>query len=630
MPVRNGLGYVDHSAFGALGVNLAFGRRADGTIAHISEVERGLACGCVCPACEVPIVAHKRTRQHHFKHHRNSAGCTYGPETNAHYFAKRVLEREKWITVPARLVVEDGQTHIAHPARRMDFDAVVVEPRQGRIIPDLLVIKDGHRLFIEIFVTHRCDDAKIAYIRSLDTSAVEIDLSALRASLDDNEIAEGLLTTAPRAWLHNRLQESDRTKIRLAKARRLREEAAEADVAAKRVLAAIRNATVDPRLLDTDIETVNVLGRNHLVGHGANAAGCTVATAAWQALLLVDLVILPSREGQASFSFTADDGLAAMADYVIPELSERLPENVAARLQRMAPDLVLPVDAIEAYLQHLLEADVLEAGPSTYPRRYRVSSGEKTDLRRSIADYQARETREAEAERRLQAVLSRLSPDELATFDIIAWEATIPGIGKSLGAVCAKGDAWRDFSATLHEIEAMMRGGAPVRDFLGLPLARVRAEALEVIAAKREEDMRLAKEASDAARKERVDSMRALAQRRLREDADAWLNSPNVYGMTPLAAAAEALSLDRLRDEIHDLAEKRLERVRQQRVADDLRNRLRALAMQKFSHDERRANLFLNASQPALGGQSPLAYCRDEPTLGHCMHLMSQQARPRR
>lgn len=175
-----------------------------------------------------------------------------------------------------------------------------------------------------------------------------------------------------------------------------------------------------------------------------------------------------------------------------------------------------------------------------------------------------------------------------------------------------------------------MRGGAPVRDFLGLPLARVRAEALEVIAAKREEDMRLAKEASDAARKERVDSMRALAQRRLREDADAWLNSPNVYGMTPLAAAAEALSLDRLRDEIHDLAEKRLERVRQQRVADDLRNRLRALAMQKFSHDERRANLFLNASQPALGGQSPLAYCRDEPTLGHCMHLMSQQARPRR
>ncbi|HEV7690869.1 MAG TPA: hypothetical protein VGO52_08610 [Hyphomonadaceae bacterium] len=221
----NSFGYVDHSAFGALGVNLAFGRKLDGTVVHISEVERGLACGCVCPACGVELVAHKRIRQHHFKHHRSAANCKYGPETNAHYFAKQLLEKVKWITLPERTATVDGVSYLMQPATRFEFDEVLVEPRLGQIIPDLLAVAKGRTLLVEVYVTNRCDDEKIARIRNTGFSAIEVDLSAYRTSADDDAIAEGFLTKGPRAWLHNALADADTQKVQDDIAARKRAEA---------------------------------------------------------------------------------------------------------------------------------------------------------------------------------------------------------------------------------------------------------------------------------------------------------------------------------------------------------------------------------------------------------------------
>ncbi|RYG37355.1 MAG: hypothetical protein EON93_03745 [Burkholderiales bacterium] len=627
----NALGFVDHSEYGALGVNLAFGRRPDGSIVHVSEVDSGLACGCVCPACGIDIVAHKGKRQHHFKHYSNSAGCTYGPETNAHYFAKRLLEREKWSTVPARFADdEDGVRHEVQPARRMDFDDVTAERREGRIVPDLIVTKDGHRLFIEIFVTHRCDREKIAHIRRLDTSAVEVDLSGFRTSLDDSAIADGLLKTAPRTWLHNRLAESDRTKLRLAKAQRDRAADGQADRDARRILQAIREAKVDAQQFQTDIDTVALLGRSDLIGVGADTAGFLVSTAAWQAMLLMDFVILPSNEGAASFSFNQESAINHMTDCVIPDLRDPLPTKVEARLLKLAPTLTLPSRAVGAYIAHLIASEVLEPSHPLNSQIVRVASAEKTELRRRIADYQAREKREEQAERRLEIILSRVEPDDLAKFDLAAWKDNLPGFDLSLSSLCARGDEWRRFSASLHEIEAMVKSGQTVRDLLGLPLEGLRTASLEALARKREEDVQRAKEARLAARTERAEYMRNLAHREMREEAEGWLNRPNVFGMTPLEAAAEGLSIDRLRDEIHERGDQRRERARQMRIADEHRARLRAAAMPRFDHDERHANLFLNSTQPALGGQSAMAYCRDQATFEQCMSLMARQARPRR
>jgi hypothetical protein len=40
-------------------IKLPFGLNRSGVLAHISEVEKGKKCGCICPACKSPLIARK-------------------------------------------------------------------------------------------------------------------------------------------------------------------------------------------------------------------------------------------------------------------------------------------------------------------------------------------------------------------------------------------------------------------------------------------------------------------------------------------------------------------------------------------------------------------------------------------
>ena len=62
----------------------------DGAGISIEDADRGLKCGCVCPACGEPLVAKKGTKvMHHFAHHSGST-CEYGYETSLHLMAKDI------------------------------------------------------------------------------------------------------------------------------------------------------------------------------------------------------------------------------------------------------------------------------------------------------------------------------------------------------------------------------------------------------------------------------------------------------------------------------------------------------------------------------------------------------------
>ena len=67
---------------------IPFGMR-DGSLLHISQVERGLKCNCICPACNEPLVARKGKKTvHHFAHYRIN-NCS--PETALHQIGKRLI-----------------------------------------------------------------------------------------------------------------------------------------------------------------------------------------------------------------------------------------------------------------------------------------------------------------------------------------------------------------------------------------------------------------------------------------------------------------------------------------------------------------------------------------------------------
>ncbi|WHY77279.1 competence protein CoiA family protein [Neobacillus sp. WH10] len=56
----------------------------DGKLVHISDVEKGLKCECVCPACNHPLIARKGEKTaHHFAHY-NGSECAKSVETALH------------------------------------------------------------------------------------------------------------------------------------------------------------------------------------------------------------------------------------------------------------------------------------------------------------------------------------------------------------------------------------------------------------------------------------------------------------------------------------------------------------------------------------------------------------------
>ena len=62
----------------------------NGEIVHASQVERGLACGCVCVECGTRLVARRgpKTRPH-FAHHATAGDCD--GESLLHRLGKRIL-----------------------------------------------------------------------------------------------------------------------------------------------------------------------------------------------------------------------------------------------------------------------------------------------------------------------------------------------------------------------------------------------------------------------------------------------------------------------------------------------------------------------------------------------------------
>lgn len=184
---------------------LPFGVKA-GVLVDVSQVESGLACGCVCPSCGSSLIARKgRIKVHHFGHH-SGAECPTALETALHLAAKQVLDEQKKIAVPPVEVKFDSyRSHLLlFPARQVELDQVRLEARTGNVVPDVLALTSGRQLFIEIRVTHRVDEDKHEKIRQLGISAVEIDLSTHVRHFSLAGLAESLVReTAHKQWLFN-------------------------------------------------------------------------------------------------------------------------------------------------------------------------------------------------------------------------------------------------------------------------------------------------------------------------------------------------------------------------------------------------------------------------------------------
>lgn len=143
-------------------------------IVHINQVERGLACMCLCFECGESVVARKGDKnEHHFSHVSNKESCTISSESILHKFAKQVIIDEYAISLPA---LPDNENQ---DAQVWLFDQITAEQSMGRIRPDLVATINNEMIFIEVAVTSFINEDKLALIKQLGIKTVEIDLRDL-------------------------------------------------------------------------------------------------------------------------------------------------------------------------------------------------------------------------------------------------------------------------------------------------------------------------------------------------------------------------------------------------------------------------------------------------------------------
>lgn len=181
---------------------LPFGLR-DGVLLSPSDVERGAACGCVCPGCGEPLLAKKGEKVvHHFAH---AAGveCARGVETALHLAAKEAIAKAKRLWLPP-VSLSYGAAWVIAPGGDTEVDEVRTEVRMEGMIPDIVAVRHGHEFLIEVAVTHFVDEAKLERIRKRGLSTLEIDLSGLQRGVSVPEVSEFVVDGQQnKKWLFN-------------------------------------------------------------------------------------------------------------------------------------------------------------------------------------------------------------------------------------------------------------------------------------------------------------------------------------------------------------------------------------------------------------------------------------------
>lgn len=197
-------------------IKIPFGLNKSNVLVHISDVESGKKCGCICPACKSPLIASKkgRQRQEHFKH-AAVIECEGAFESAVHLAAKKIITERKQLTLSQYLISVSkkdsrgreytAQKTIVKHGTNINFDSVEEEVELQGMRADILAKKGAHQLIVEIFYRHKVDDQKREKITENNLSAIEINLSNLLPRDVQDWEAFWLYINDPQhiQWLHN-------------------------------------------------------------------------------------------------------------------------------------------------------------------------------------------------------------------------------------------------------------------------------------------------------------------------------------------------------------------------------------------------------------------------------------------
>lgn len=192
-----------------LDVKLLYGLKENELIS-IDEVESGLSCDCICPACKKQLIAKKgKVNVHHFAHYQ-TADCNGGLETALHLLSKDIIANQNTFSTPE--LYYPGTKYMIYPKMDIPIDNVRLEKKLGGIIPDIIIESKGKILIIEIVVNNDISWEKLRKIETQNIPTIAIYAKYLFRhlyfkkdfGLKNNEFLNEIVNgTDFKRWIHN-------------------------------------------------------------------------------------------------------------------------------------------------------------------------------------------------------------------------------------------------------------------------------------------------------------------------------------------------------------------------------------------------------------------------------------------
>ncbi|RWH69235.1 MAG: hypothetical protein EOQ86_31565 [Mesorhizobium sp.] len=615
---------MDHGearkSFGSDSAQLVYGKRTDGTLAHISDVVRGLACQCICPACEGQLVARTKAdfRVPHFAHNGGEA-CGGGPETALHLLAKEVFRSNPMLLLPERLALDKQQREFMLPAQEVATEFLRMEyTDRERIIPDLYVRALGHELFVEVAVTHFCEAVKVEHLRKHGIPAIEIDLSKLPRDSTREIIAEAVLRSAKRQWLYH--PNIDNAEARREESERRRQD----EIAEERARTIARGETLAVTYQDA-VQTLRsstaeyphkadleARGLAEHVGIKVPGFACfTVVPAVWQSIILIDVIHKRALGNQPPTAISITNYLEKRG-LVRPEF-RRISRDVADYANEFDWTFAPPWKAVDSYIKRLMKSGIVS------PHNPRMVLSSHVEGRFNLVQNVAR---------KVTWILDSLPSEERGNLTADLWlDSRHPKSGKTYRAMLQPES---DIVSGINSIVEMFeRNGPIVRQTFGLPIEaailRRRDQTGKQVALHR------IKQVEDAAR------IRQTRRDRLCGDVDEGLAGPEIGaflntkraelgGMSPLESAEDSESgLSRARELLSKFVWQRENEAEEAAERERYREKITADAKRALSAAD--ADAFLKSREDDFGRASCLSFVRDEHTYRKALVMLSQWER---
>lgn len=193
-----------------------------GEVMSIDKVARGLACGCVCPACGTRLEARKgEIVRHHFAHETNQE-CLYGAELAAYRALTEYIRKEMVFFLPDAVLRFEShkKAEIIRPGYLQKLTDVQLNYDKTTYPPELVCSAGTNQFQIILDFEYYYsigDYPKLSQsARDHNRAMVIVDIDAIEALASDEDLAEIVYTGTNKNWIYNRLVEEFDLKYRNA------------------------------------------------------------------------------------------------------------------------------------------------------------------------------------------------------------------------------------------------------------------------------------------------------------------------------------------------------------------------------------------------------------------------------